>query len=115
MCYAIESSEGTFGGAPFRTTISCDVEAGSSCIIEVTKDGEVLYEYDSCTKSITFDDTGDYSVACIVDDERSPDCEMSIEVAAMTDVPTGAKILIIAFLSLMCSAIVLQYYKEKTF
>ncbi len=114
MCYGIESSEGTFGGAPFRTTISCDVEESSSCIIEVTKDGEVINEYDACTKNITLADPGEYSVACIVDDERASDCEMGITVEAMTDVPTGTKILIIAFLSLILSTVSMHFYKKKS-
>lgn len=38
---------------------------------------------------------------------------MEIEVAAMTDVPTGTKILILAFLSLILTAIGIHYHKKK--
>lgn len=80
----------------------------------MVRDGEIINTYDSCSKSITFSETGDYSVACIVNDDRSSDCEMEITVEAMTDIPTGTKILILAFLSLILSAIGMHFYKKKT-
>jgi hypothetical protein len=90
------------------------VEESSSCIIEVTKDGEVINEYNTCTRSITFPDTGDYTVACIVDDDRSSDCEMEISVESMTDIPTGTKLFFIAFLSLILTAIGMHMYKKRS-
>jgi len=114
VCENIESSKGRFGGAPFRTTITCQARNYDSCAIEVMKNGVVIDTYDACSRSITFSEKGDYSVACIVNDDRSSDCEMEIEVAAMTDIPTGTKILLIMLLSLMLSAIGIHFYKKKT-
>jgi len=113
MCLNIESSEGAFWGAPFRTTITCDAVDYDSCEIEVTLDGEVIDTYDACTKSITLSEKGNYSVACIVNNERTPDCEMEIEVAAMTDIPTGTKIFILAFLSILLAALGTHLYKKR--
>jgi hypothetical protein len=76
-------------------------------------DGNVISTYDACSQSITFSEKGNYSVACIVDNERTSDCEMEIEVAAMTDIPTGAKILILAFLSLILTALGTHLYKRE--
>ncbi len=114
VCEGIESSGGTFGGAPFRTTITCEVpNSDSECVIEVRRDGDVVNTYNSCTRSLTFDKTGEYSVACIVDDEESSECAMDISVESMTDVPTGAKIIIIALLSLLLSAFGIHFYKKR--
>ncbi len=77
------------------------------------KDGRVINTYDACSQSITFSETGDYSVACIVNEERTPDCEMEITVEAMTDIPTGTKILILALLSLMGTALGTHLYKKR--
>jgi hypothetical protein len=39
---------------------------------------------------------------------------MSITVEAMTEVPTGAKVIMIAFLSLLFAAIGVHFYKKRT-
>lgn len=115
MCEAIESSEGTFGGAPFRTQITCQTtDSTSDCSIEVSKDGSIVNTYNSCTKNITFSNPWDYSIACIVDDEISPECEMSVTVEAMTDVQTGTKIIMVGLLSLLFTLTGMYFYKKRT-
>jgi len=50
-----------------------------------------------------------------VDDEASSDCEMNITVEAMTDVPTGTKVILLALLSLFFTAIGVYFYKKRLF
>jgi len=48
-----------------------------------------------------------------VDDEASSDCEMNITVEAMTDVPTGTKVILLALLSLLFATIGVHFYKKR--
>ncbi|MEI6711293.1 MAG: hypothetical protein WCK88_03580 [bacterium] len=102
ICDSIDSSSGTFGGAPFQTIITCNVSGSNSpCTIEVTKDGNLINTYDACTKNITLPTTGEYSIACTVNNEHTQNCEMGITVESMTDIPTGTKIVFIVLLSFL--------------
>lgn len=113
MCLNIESSEGTFGGAPFRTTITCEVEWEAECQIEIMKDWKLINTYYSCSRTVTLSDRWEYSAACIVNDERVPECEMDISVESMTDVPTGTKIILLGLISIALSSSVLYFYKKR--
>ncbi len=113
ICSGIESSEGTFWWAPFRTTISCEAEDYDSCEIQISKDGHIINTYNSCTRNITFSDTGDYDVACIVNDKESSDCEMEISVESMTDIPTGTKIIMLGLLSILWASIGTYFYRQR--
>lgn len=79
----------------------------------MSRDGEIVNTYDTCSKNITFTTPGEYSVACIVDDIAAPECEMGITVEAMTEIPTGTKILLIILLSLTIAGFSTYYVQKR--